>query len=444
MSQSANLAFYAVLLCALGIGALVRPALALTAAVCVFGLKQWGQFTVPWLAQHAQFTNVAIGCIVLAALGMQTLRGECVPCRLRALNWIVMALFGYAFLSLLWTPRPDLAWTMVWDRGYAYVLTFVVLVPLVVKDIDGLRSALLMLAAVGGVIMVVLLVFGDWGARGLVLHGNFHQRETNPLAIAELAGSVAAAAMFVRARSWKWLGSPLRIAIVVVSLLVIVRSGSRGQLVAALCSLVVMLPVAFRLTRARGLMGIAVAITILGLAIGYAATEYMQANEARWSQSLAQHDALGRLQMASKLLGEWQRSGSGLVLGLGNSAAYDPTILGYYPHVVPLEILAEEGLVGFGLYGVILWMAFGAVRRAWRLSRNRPELSGIVAALGASFLFTFLCTLKEGNLVGSVYMFMFAIVVGRLPELLRGIKAYEARSTPTPVAGTESACAGGS
>jgi O-antigen ligase len=419
MSLSIQLGLYAVLIGSLAIGVLVRPALAITAVACVFGLKQWGQLTVPWLAQHSTFTNVATGCMVLAALAVQTFRGECVPCRLRAINWMVLGLFGYAFLSVLWTPRPDLAMSMVWEHEYPYILTFVLLAPLVVKDLDGLRSSLLALAVVGGVLMAVLLIFGDWGVRGLVLHGNFRERETNPLALAGLAGSVAAAAMFVRARSWKWLGWPLRVAIVVVSLLVIVRSGSRGQLIAALGALLLMLPVAFRVTRMRGLAGILVAVAILALALGYAATEYMQANEARWDESLARHDAAGRWKMATHLLGVWANSGTGVVLGLGNSAAYDLTILGFYPHIVPLEILAEEGLVGAVLYLCILWMALSGLRRGWRLSRHKPEVSGLLAAVGASFVFMLLISFKEGNMVGSIYLFMYAILLARMPELAR-------------------------
>jgi hypothetical protein len=72
MSLSIQLGLYAVLIGSLAIGVLVRPALAITAVACVFGLKQWGQLTVPWLAQHSTFTNVATGCMVLAALAVQT------------------------------------------------------------------------------------------------------------------------------------------------------------------------------------------------------------------------------------------------------------------------------------------------------------------------------------------------------------------------------------
>jgi hypothetical protein len=428
VSPQLQLALYVLLLGSLMAGALVRPALALTGVACVFGLKQWGQASIPWLAQNPTFTNVAIGCTVLAALGVQTMRGECVPCRMRAMNWLVFALYGYALLSLLWTPRPDLAIGSVWLHNYPYVLTFVVLTPLVVKDLDGLRGALLALAMAGGALLVALLVFGDWGVRGLILPGNLHEQETNPLALAGLAGTVASCALFVRSGRLSRFGWPLRIAIVIVSLFVIVRSGSRGQLIAVLGALLLMLPVAFRITKLRGVAGILIALTIIGLALTYAYTEYMQSNAVRWSESLATRDAAGRWAMALKLLHVWSESGVGILIGLGNSASFDPAILRFYPHNVPLEILGEEGLVGAALYLSILWLAVSRLRRAWRSARGEPEPLGVLAAIGASFVFMFLISLKEGNMVGSVYFFMYAILLGRLPELiLRGRHASESR-----------------
>lgn len=42
MVSSLNLILYIVLLAGLALGALLRPAVAVAAVVCLFGLKQWG------------------------------------------------------------------------------------------------------------------------------------------------------------------------------------------------------------------------------------------------------------------------------------------------------------------------------------------------------------------------------------------------------------------
>jgi len=297
-----------------------------------------------------------------------------------------------------------------------------------VKSLDDLRTAMLGLAVLGGALMVTLLVFGEWGARGLVVAGSVYERETNPLAIAGLAGCVTGAALFVPVRRFRWLAWPLRLAIVGVCLVVIVRSGSRGQLVAASISLLPMLLVAYRASRFRGLLAIGIAVAVCGMAIYYGASEFIHAYDARWSESLAARDAVGRWQMALKLLHVWSQSGAHIVVGLGNSASFDPSLVGYYPHNVPLEVLGEEGLIGIVMYLYVLWLACSGLLRARKMVKSQPQMRSLIAAVGTAFVFTFLISLKEGNMVGSAYFFLFAILLGRLPELVRAAQKAAARA----------------
>lgn len=419
--SSLNLILYVALLAGLAVGTLLRPAVAIAAVVCLFGLKQWGASAHPWLAQHGAFTNIAIGCVVLAALALQTFRGECVLCRMGKSYWAVFALYAYALLSLFWTPRPDLAFGTVWLHDYPLIVTAVFLAPLTVKNLDGLRTTLIALAVTGGLLMVVMLLFGKWGNRGLItLSVSLLDRETNPLAIAGLAGCVAAAAMFAPVRNLKWLVWLPRLAVLAVCLVVVVRSGSRGQLIAASLAIVAMLPVAYRASRFTGLAAIVIAVVVLGGAVVYGVSEFIQAGDARWTQSLAARDALGRWHATQRLISVWSDSGAGaMLLGLGNSASFDPRIIGFYPHNIPLEVLGEEGLIGAVLYIYVLWVAVSGLWRAWQAVQGRPEARGVVAAVGAAFTFTFLISLKEGNMIGSCYFFLFAILLGRMPSLVR-------------------------
>ena len=75
--------------------------------------------------------------------------------------------------------------------------------------------------------------------------------------------------------------------------------------------------------------------------------------------------------------------------------------MGFYPHNVPVEILAEEGLLGICLY---LGFCFAVLFRAGRLifseyleQDTRVNL-GVLLAL---FCFEGILTLKQGSLLGS-------------------------------------------
>src|SRR6266702_6899482 len=152
MSPAGQLALYGVLLAGFFLTALWRPSVSVAAVLCIYGLKQWGQATSAWLAAHGPFTNFAIGVVVLTGLAIRQFRGKCVLCNVRQGTWAVIALYAYAFFSLLWTPRQDLALDM-WGLAYPYVTTAVFLAPLAIEDSDDLYQSYFALLIMGGVLV---------------------------------------------------------------------------------------------------------------------------------------------------------------------------------------------------------------------------------------------------------------------------------------------------
>jgi len=264
LNSTAQLALYGALLAGFLLAALWRPPVSIAAILCIYGLKQWGQTSSAWLAAHGTFTNFAIGVIVLIALVVRAMRGKCVLCNVRGSTAAVIALYLYALLSLLWTPRPDLALDM-WGAGAPYVVTAVLLAPLAVHDSEDLYRGYFALLIFGGVLVFALLLFAKWGDRGVLISG-VGTDETNPLAIASLGGAVAGAAMFLRTRRFPVVSWILRLVLVAAALAVVVKTGSRGQLIATLGTLVLMLPVAFNLSQVRGLIPILIAVAVVGFA----------------------------------------------------------------------------------------------------------------------------------------------------------------------------------
>jgi hypothetical protein len=416
VDATSQLALYAALLGGFLLAALWRPPVSIAAILCIYGLKQWGQTSSSWLAAHGTFTNFAIGVIVLIALAVRAMRGKCVLCNVRASTATVIALYLYAFLSVLWTPRPDLALDM-WAMGTPYVVTAVLLAPLAVSDSEDLYSGYFGLLIFGGVLVFALLLFAKWGDRGVLISG-VGTDETNPLAIANLGGAVASAAMFLRTRRFPVVSWTLRLLLVAASLALVVKSGSRGQLVATLATLVLMLPVAFNLSQMRGLVPILIAVAVVGFAAQYAAQQYIRHDDDRWSQSDAASATSERWKMCQALLSHWAESPGTMLVGLGNSAALDPDVVGFYPHDVPIETLGEEGVLGLAIYLGINGLALNSLLKAFRATKHDPRLRGLLAVAAANYIFTLLTTLKEGNMVGSAEFFLAAILLARMPEIL--------------------------
>ena len=433
MSGAAALAIYAGVLALLAVGVILRPPTAFTAVSCIFGLKQWGQATNGWLAAHPPATNLAIGVLVVVAIITAAARGRCVLCHIPKITWLILALLLYCLASLAWTPRADLA-GQVWLQEYPYLLTFIILVPLVLREPEDFRIALRWFVVIGGLLVFVLLVFAQWGDRGLSLGTRSMEEETNPLALAGLGGSVAAAAMLLRARWGGVLSWALRLAVVGAGLVVIVKSESRGQLMAAVAAMLLMLPFAIKIGSWRGITFALVGCVAVAVALQYGFANMVSRDQTdRWSESTQSADAEVRLSMVEKLLDAWsQGGGPTILLGLGNSASYDPNLNGIYPHNVPMEVLGEEGLVGFALYVSLFVSALAALLQAIIASAGDQEHRSIVAAMGGGFLFFAMLTFKQGNMVSSVEFFMYAILIARLAGALR-----QARPVSAPASAPE-------
>lgn len=434
MPPAAQLALYGALLSGFFLTAMWRPSVAVAAVLCIYGLKQWGQTSSSWLAAHGVFTNFAVGFVVLTALFARWCRGKCVVCNVRQSTWAIFALYAYALFSLLWTPRPYLALDM-WQLDYPYIITAIFLAPLAVEDSQDLHTSYYALMLMGGVLVIALLLLAKWGDRGVMVNGQ-SELETNPLAIANLGGAVASAALFLHTRRLPILTWIIRLVLVAAALAVIVKSGSRGQLVATLLTILLMLPVAFPLSRVRGLVPVCIALAVIAGAAQYAAQNYIRRDDDRWSSFDASGAASQRWQMCMALLEHWQESPGSVLFGLGNSASFDPNVVGSYPHDVPVETLCEEGAIGFGIYLGIYWLALRGMLQGLRQTQGDAGSRRLLAVAGANFIFTAITSFKEGNMADSAEFFMSAILLARMPELLA-----RHHSLPKPAANEAAATA---
>ena len=121
----------------------------------------------------------------------------------------------------------------------------------------------------------------------------------------------------------------------------------------------------------------------------------------------------GRLEQAFRLTRLWYGTPETLLFGLGNSASFDSRILGIYPHFVPLEVLAEEGVIGFTIFLLILFLASKVVLQCYRYAQRFPSERPIIACLIATFFYSLLLALKQGSLLGNLELFMFGILLGK-------------------------------
>jgi hypothetical protein len=397
------------------------PAVALAGVLCMFGLEQWGQATTTFFAQHHTATNFMIGGMLLLALVIQGVRkGFSIFAGYPAVGWLTLALFLYAFASTQWAPRPDISLDL-WASRWPYIVTVVFLSPLIITGIRDLRSAFTALLLVGGALTVLLLFFVKWDSRLIVLGNGLG----NPLAVAGMAGMVAFIAILADPwpRSIIWL--PAKWVLVAMCLALVVRSGSRGQLLGVIFLSAACWPISRQIGNSKQFIAWICLLLFFGGITTWALQEFWARQEtyyaggSRWSEQAMQGAMAGRLDQALYLVRLWYNSPQTIVFGLGNSASYDPRILGIYPHFVPLEVLAEEGLIGFGLYGMILCFAIRYAFRSFRQIAEEPGKRLILGGLVGLCMFTLMLSFKQGSLLGNLEPFMLAIILGRYERISR-------------------------
>jgi hypothetical protein len=411
---------YISIILALAIGTWIRPAIGIGAVLCLYGLKQWGQSSTFYFSQHThnQFANYAVFIICIMGVVRAAQRRGCVFCKLPTTAALVVGLLLYAFITISWAPDPETS-LKEWLITGPYIITITLLAPLLLENLDDARVAFLSTALAGAALCGLALAFGHWGDRGLLVFGheaaengnNIYLYETNPLALSSMAGTVFLISALSLGRPNRPLMRLFALAAIPIALGVVLRSGSRGQVIASGISLVVAFPIILRSKEALPLRTLFfTAAAVIGL--GWWGAMHVNIDSSRWSANHASEAVEGRFEMAQKLLKASTSDFFSALFGLGNSSSFK--VVGIYPHIAGLEILAEEGIIGATIYGAILLLALRSVLRlSARDDLTEARRNGL-AILTALFLFELIISWKQGSLLFSIYVFCYAIILARL------------------------------
>ncbi|HZL37961.1 MAG TPA: hypothetical protein VFC78_21775 [Tepidisphaeraceae bacterium] len=429
------MAIYFGLLTLLMVAVVVRPASALAAVVLLFSLKQWTMAESLWFLAHRVLTNYAVAAIVGVGFIMALLKNRLNLGRYTTAGWATLGLFFLAFISYLWCVNQD-DWITQWTLFGPYVLMIVLMLPLVIVKPNDLHDGLMATLFFGVPVLLLLLFTVQFEGRGLRFVGMIYvngQRGNggNPLATSQMAGHILLIAVLMRftgiARFWQF----MRWIVVALAIMLIVQSGSRGQLIAAVASAVLLLPFSRHIRNVRGFFAIAVLLAVFGGICFWGYDKF--AKGSRWSldQSITDIEN-GRIMPSMNVLGYWISHPGAIVFGLGNSSSFDVRVNAFFCEVQPADILGEEGLVGIGLWLIVV---ISCARALNRLRRNpavnqNPRIRAMAATMFAMFLFEFILSWKEGSLLADPNVFAFAIIFCRFEWALRQSPQYAGEQLP--------------
>ena len=381
-----------------------KPGAACGYVLSGIALEQCAQVFVPMANSRDTLCNYLTAGAVLLGFAGRILHDKSALPRIRPMSLWVLGLLAYAYLTVLWSIFPATTMAAL-NRAVPYLVTFAGVAPLLIRSERDLWHCLTAFMYCSLLSLGFLVVFAEWGYRGVIFPGKSY--ESNPLALAGAAGGllIVSTLMPLGPKVSTRMRYGLMAVIVIVTALVFVRTASRGQVLSA-----ILITLLFSLRQRGGVW------LMLGMALGGAALyglmpEEVARNAERWDPE-QMRDAVdsARINEADRLLTFWSHSSiSHQIFGLGHAAAQDPRLLGNYPHVVPAEVLAEEGIFGATLFAITIFLGGYTYFRGLRATD--PTKSRIFTAAAALFAFEFLLIWKQGSLLGASALFLLLALV---------------------------------
>ncbi len=417
-------AVYIVILSGLTLASLKRGYFAFVAFLCLFGLEQWGMLYIPYLRSHPLLTNIAVFLVLALAIVIRPPSLNIKGANFKIRIWGVL-LIGYAFISHLWAP-PDASAVAKWNSAWPYLVSGLFLTTIVIKSIDDLELAYKWFVLIGGFLLVLFAFVPVWQNRHIIISGDYNigTKLALPLTLAQLSGYVLITAVFSYKKK---IVDTLIIGTILVSVfLVMLKSGSRGPMIFSILSIMFVAPYVLDKATVKKIFPFFIVFGIFSviLVVTYSAGDVFS---GRWSMESMTGDLTGRYSNATRLLSKAYESPMTIMFGLGNSAAFSPRILGVYPHIVPLEILAEEGLLGFSIFCIFCYKVLSAGRLVLKSRLLNKQEKKVLAITFSCWLFTFLLSFKQGSLITSPNLFLFAAVFEKLYSLAR-VEAHKRES----------------
>lgn len=239
----------------------------------------------------------------------------------------------------------------------------------------------------------------------------------NPLAIAEIGGYLVIVGSLMRPRVPSFTIRALRIASILLGISIAFLSSSRGQLFASVIVSVMFFPVAYEIKNVKqffiragsvGVAGIFVMVIAKMFLLGSASTERFNAENI--SQGLS-----SRMNYATTMLREYASQPTSYLqgLGIGSFNVYiEAGEEGYlYPHNLIVEIIADHGLIGFGIFLAVVVSTGIHTFKLLRLIRVQAIDRNAIAIVLAMAGYTTLLSMKQGSyLLIPAPFFMYLII----------------------------------
>ena len=398
--------------------AIAKPMIALSLVITQFVLEQILQSYYSFFVTQNSAFNILVAVIAVISLAQLLTKAGNQIKFWNSATFATVFYFCFAAASSFWSQSTETDNLTL--ATLVYIFIYILIGPILINSITDLRNLFFYLLVIGTILaFLVLLNPNSEFIRGryiLKFAAVGSASDSNPLAMADLGGLLVVISGLLQPPSRNILWIIIRILAVGTGSILLLDSGSRGQVLLSYFVVLIFFPISnvivnykqfiFRVIGLISLIGIVVFSSIYFASSG---------TEKRWQLDELQMASGGRLDSIILLLSEWIKTPSRWVGGLGNNAFSQLDTASHQPYVhnIIAESLGEFGIIGFL---VLISLLFFTIVSGFKLFIKFKDFllyrSVIGTLLGVTF-FMFLVSNKQGNVWVSIQLFMFLIIIVR-------------------------------
>ena len=397
--------------------ALLRPWFCFVLVCCFMVLEGTIQSYVPFFASDANRPLINYTVALLAGLTVVirifrepgSFRNAINPVLIIVICIVVLSYFGVYWSS----DAPN--GVLLTRNGVPYSVLYVVVTPLLISSLPELGRVRIPFIFIATGALVMLLMSPNVRFEGERLVNAITSSEsTGVLSNGELGVMVFVFVALTTFDGARKLVFPLAAGAGFLGLGMGFYTGARGQVIAGIVVILLCYPLARKVKSFGSFITLGFGLLIfLGIVVVAVQFFITKNNADRWSlETLA--SAGGRGDIVADCIASWLNNPSTWVFGQGSGSFMTLGTGHAYPHNHGIELLMELGLVGFGLYllmiGYLVWYG----RALFKTYRDDKEMRPIVALLIGVCLFVFVISLKQGSVHNAGNVFFWYLILGRL------------------------------
>jgi hypothetical protein len=337
---------------------------------------------------------------------------------------IIGIMFIWTLLSCLWSPGRAKGFE-VFVSTVPYLAMFFIFMPLLITSLTDWSRVARLCLVLGTIISGLILISPEFtvkfGRLGLDMASEAKGGRSSPLALGELGGTCIVLAVFVGTKFDRLYFKAFRGFAVLLGTILVVQSGSRGQLMFAVITVALSYPIGRQFSNAKNyifaMMGLAFILILIYYIAGQVANTGSLDTEKRWAEGATSQGVDVRLGNIIFLLETWLKSPAFWIQGLGFYSFGELNPFGEpYTHAIVVDMLGELGLIGFTLFSTMCLLSWISCRKIFIAVRNDPTQRANFSSLAAMLIYQFLLSNKQGNIAGSFLMFSLILLAARIEK----------------------------